>query len=384
MKTSSNALINFLHEKIKRENGQISFADYMETVLYHPDWGYYNQATFALGKEGDFTTAPEISPLFAQCLARQCLQIFTILPHGNFLELGAGSGQFAFDMLLSLDQLGFLPTHYFIYDINLLLRKKQQERLGNLCSQIHREDLFKRLVWLDELPTHFEGIIFANEVLDALPVHCFHIEEKSIKEKYVTYQNNHFTWQFNPPSSQIFAENIAKIRDFYHLAPGYESEINLRLPSFIANISRALARGVILLADYGYGQREYYHPERKRGTLTCFYQHHHHNNPFLHIGAQDITAHVDFTKVIDEASNHDCSLLGFTTQAAFLLSCGLLELAQEQEKNLSSIDEIKLHQDIKTLTFPTEMGDLVKFMALGKNYDLPLLGFGIQDRRRDL
>ena len=159
--------------------------------------------------------------------------------------------------------------------------------------------------------------------------------------------------------------------------------VTLTLAPFIQSLSQSLEQGIILLADYGYGEREYYHPQRRHGTLTCFYQHHRHANPFLYPGLQDITAHVNFTRVIECAAENGCSLAGYTTQAAFLLACGLLDLAADDEKNLSAEAEFKLHQAIKLLTLPTEMGEVIKVMALGKNIDIPLLGFSLQDRGRD-
>jgi len=378
MNMKTNALINGIRQTIDKAGGHISFARFMELALYHPERGYYNADDFTLGKQGDFTTAPEVSPLFAQCLATQFLQINNHLNANSFLELGAGTGRFALDLLLTLETLDYLPAHYYIYEMNARLRQKQQALLKNQCPH-----LFSRCVWLDQLPKNFVGVIFANEVLDALPVHCFRIDRDNIKERSVTWQQDQLTWQITSPSLEL-AREVEPLRDLYALRAGYESEVNLQLPAFIQTVANALTQGVILFADYGYGQREYYHPERSHGTLTCFYRHTRHNNPFVHVGSQDMTAHVDFTRVIESAIENDCKLMGYTSQAAFLLACGLMDFAREAEKNLNPTDQFHLHQGIKMLTLPTEMGERIKVMALGKNIELPLLGFSLQDRRRDL
>lgn len=375
----TNALDNIIREEIIANGGQIAFDRFMELALYHPVYGYYFSTDFQLGEHGDFTTAPEISPLFAQCFAKQCQQIFTHLDHKNILELGAGSGQFAFDLLTELDRLDITPKQYIIYEISTSLRKKQQQLLHTL-----KPSLYERIQFIETLPQDLKGIIIANEVLDALPVNCFRIDDETIKERTVGLENNEFVWKLSTPLTPTLAAKVQTLHETYLLYNGYESEINLHLPAFIASICNSLSQGVILLADYGYGQHEYYHPERNHGTLAGFYQHQRSDNPLINVGKQDITAHVDFTSVIENAVEYGCTLGGFTTQAAFLLACGLLEIAEELEQQLSIKEQVNLHNAIKILTLPSEMGDRVKIMALNKNIDLKLKGFDLQDRRRDL
>lgn len=376
----SQALSAYLLQSINQQGGVISFATFMESALYHPNFGYYCADTFDLGSRGDFTTAPLISPLFAHCFARQCEQLFALLNSSKIIELGAGTGHFAKDLLLELEKRGVLPEHYYIYEKSSHLRKKQQAFLKAALPE-H----FSRITWLDALPTGFVGLILANEVLDALPVNCFCIAGNEIKERCVGLQQDKFVWQMREPITTGLLEKTELFHQQYHLYDGYQSEINTCLPDFIANIAESLTKGIILLADYGYGQREYYHPERKNGSLTCFYKHHRHDNPFIYPGLQDITAHVDFTAVIEAAVANQCTLKGYTSQAAFLLSCGLMEMAEET-KALSQVEEFNYKQAIKRLTFPTEMGERIKVMALGKHVDetATLLGFQLQDRRRDL
>lgn len=373
----SQALTLEIQQQIAANNGRISFASFMQLALYHPEFGYYNAETLELGARGDFTTAPEISPLFAYCFARQAREILNNLAADHILELGAGSGMFAKDLLTELKQLNALPKYYFIYEISPALRKKQQILLSEHCAHFATQ-----IIWLDDLPQDFSGVIIANEVLDALPVRRFHCDE-TIKEACVSWDGNKFVWELLPATDE-FALEVSRICNTYSLPNGYQSEINWDLIKFIHSLTNSLQRGVILFADYGYGQEEYYHPERARGTLTCFYQHRRHENPLILPGLQDITAHVDFTRVIDIAADQACSLAGYTSQATFLMACGLLNIASEIEKTLTPAQEFQLHQAIKQLTMPTEMGERIKIMAISKGFDADLMGFRLQDRRREL
>jgi len=375
----SLALSNYIRKEMLLEKNQaMSFADFMELALYHPEWGYYNAENSDLGKHGDFTTSPEISPLFAKCLARQIQQISSACSFPSLLELGAGTGRLASDLLTELNSLRCLPSLYFIYEISPALRKKQQALLQSTHPRI-----YSRIIWLDTLPENFRGTIIANEVLDALPVHCFRMDENGPSEKYVAWENNQFIFKYLAAGKDLQKEAL-RIPEAYALPEGYEFEINFHLPPFIAALAASLNQGVILFSDYGYGEREYYHPERRSGSLSCFYQHKQYANPLIWPGLMDITAHVNFTRVIETAADHGLSLLGFTSQAAFLLSCGLTEFVLQEEKNLSETEKFALHHAVKILTLPTEMGDRIKFMALGKGVELPLIGFRMQDRRRDL
>ena len=375
----SQALSDDIRLAIHQQGGCLSFSTFMELALYHSRWGYYQSPAFQLGKQGDFITAPEISPLFARAFACQYLDLSERLGTLPILELGAGSGRFASDLLLELNLQDKLPPQYYIYEISAHLRKKQHEFLQATCPHfIHR------IHWLHALPSEFSGLIIANEVLDALPVHCFKVTEEGIKERCVTTHLNDFAWQLCPPSSDEFAEKAHYLSQQHDLWIGYESELHLPMHHFVKKVARSLKQGVILFVDYGYGQAEYYHPERYQGSLTCFYQHRHHNNPLIYPGLQDISVHVDFSAVIEHAAEAGCTLLGYTTQASFLFACGLMKLAEEEEKNCSPADAFKLHQAIKILTLPTEMGERIKVMAIGKEVEIDLLGFGLQDRCRDL
>lgn len=374
---SKSLLINLIQQTILKNNGIISFAEYMGLVLYHLD-GYYNSPQFTIGKDGDFTTAPHISPLFAQCFANQCLTLFNQLDQGDILECGAGTGQFACDLLLALDQLGCPPEHYYIYEICPRLREKQAAFIKTTCPL-----LFERVKWLTDLPNKISGIVIANEVLDALPTHCFAVHQGTIKERAVTLQGEQFAWQLSAPLSDAFVEQARLLHQRLVFAENYQSEINLAVLQFVKTLTSRLVQGVIFFVDYGYGEREFYHPLRNQGTLTCFHQHQSHADPFQFVGEQDITSHVNFTQVIEEAAKEGCELAGFTSQAAFLLGSDLIKLASKMEQNLSAKEAVNFHRAIKQLTFPTEMGERIKVMALSKHKKVNLMGFE-QDRSREL
>jgi SAM-dependent MidA family methyltransferase len=372
---NNSLLINIIKNKIASNHNRIPFADFMELALYHPEFGYYNSPQLTIGKKGDFTTAPEISSLFAQCVANHIAPILKQSDMNNVFEIGAGTGRFAKDLISALQKLNINHTNYFIYEISSSLQEKQKNLLQNVSENIH---------WLDVPPASFSGTIIGNEILDAIPTHCFRIEKNRVMERFVTFNNDHFDWEIDESISHHLKEKVEKLHNQYQFIDGYESEINLNLEYFIKKIAQSLKCGIITFIDYGYGQREYYHPERHHGTLTCFHQHRIELNPFLHIGNQDITSHVDFTSVIDYASDAHCQLQGYTTQSAFLLDCGLLDLAKKMKQSQNETEQFHIHQDIKRLTMPNEMGDVVKVMTLSKNSDCDLPGFKLLDRRRDL
>lgn len=373
----SDKLSEIIRQEIIQAGGAITFARFMELALYAPGLGYYSAGQHKFGKDGDFVTAPEISSLFSQCVAQQCKQILSESGKGDILELGAGTGIFAKDLLLELEVLDSLPEHYFILEISAELRARQKQLLS-----LHCPHLLPRITWLDALPTTINGIIVANEMLDAMPVHCFSITHSGIQERCVTWNKDHFTWLLTAPTTPALTQSISLLLQEYALPEGYESEINLGLPTWIKSIAATLNRGIILLFDYGYGRAEYYHAERKMGTLMCYHQHQRYTDPFKQIGLQDITAHVDFTTVVETATTAGCTLAGYTIQATFLLNCHLLELAQK--KPITLIAQFNQIQAIKKLTLPSAMGELIKVMALSKNYTQELHGFPLPDRRRDL
>lgn len=376
--TRSQKLSMLIKKEIDRQGGMITFADFMTLALYHKELGYYMVPEFLLGEEGDFTTAPEISPLFAQCFARQCQAILSDLSHPTILELGAGTGRFALELLYELEALEALPSHYVIYEISEHLRERQYQLLKKHCPH-----LLSRIHWLKTLPATVQGIVIANEVMDALPVHCFCVHAEGICERTVGYNPEGFFWKTKKPEP-LHLQRLSKLSKIAALQIDDTFELNLQLSALVATLAQSLEKGAILIADYGHGRRELYHPRRNRSTLSCYYRHRLHANPLILVGLQDITADIDFTEIAEVATHYGCKLSGFTTQAAFLFSCGLAEIMTARAKNLANIDQYQEAQAIKLLTFPTEMGEKIKIMALTKSIKDPLLGFMLKDSRQEL
>ena len=345
-----------------RQQGPIPFARYMQLALYAPGLGYYSAGAQKFGPAGDFVTAPEISPLFSQCVARQCHQVLNELHGGDILELGAGSGVMAVELLRELERQQQLPAHYFILEVSADLRQRQQQLLKNEIPQ-----LFSIVKWLDRLPERFTGVMLGNEVLDAMPVHKFYIED-GVQEFYVDLKDNEFVWHLSTPSTLELIKQVESMA----FETEYESEINLLAAPWLSSLADVLEEGLILLIDYGFPRHEYYHPQRNEGTLMCHYRHRAHDNPLIYPGIQDITAHVDFTLLAEVAMENELTISGFVHQAGFLLNCGIDSLIPKTE-------DVEVHykfaQQIKRLTLPSEMGELFKAIAFTKNYSSPLIGF---------
>ncbi len=354
-KTRSNELSALISQAIQAAPTHIiSFSHYMELALYTPGLGYYMAEHPIFGWEGDFTTAPELSPLFGQCMSHAIGETLE-KTQGDILEIGAGSGKLAVDILQSLPNP---PAHYYIYELSPALRKRQQQYL-----QEHIPDYYPKIVWLEQLPAHFDGVIIANEVMDALPADCFTITDTDILAKGVSVKDGQFVWADYPASEEMQAD-IKRIQkelpdSFY---PPYTSEIQMLLPVWIKSLANLLENGIILLIDYGFMRTEYYHPERSQGTLMCHYKHLAHGDPFLYPGLQDITVHIDFTTVAEAAEENGLKVIHFSNQAQFLLECGLINLL-EKDPDLGFATK---HQ-VQVLTSPVEMGEMFKVMMLEKN-----------------
>lgn len=374
----SDRLITAICKAIDTHKGWLSFEQFMQMALYEPGLGYYSAGARKLGAAGDFVTAPEISPLFGRSLARQCAQVLQETG-GDILELGAGSGVMAADILSELAALEQLPRHYFILEVSADLRDRQQATLAERVPH-----LASRVAWLDALPNELTGIVIANEVLDALPVQRFVVRGNQINALGVTWQLGRLDWSEVRADAQLEAavRHIEKEIGFA-LPDGYSSEINLRLPHWFAGIANALQRGVLLFIDYGLPRAHYYSAERTRGTLLCHYRHRFHDDALVHVGLQDIGAWVDFTAVAEAAVENDCSVLGYNTQAHFLIGCGIDKLlAGLAEQGLES--RLQIGKQAMVLTLPGEMGERFKTIALGKNWDTPLMGYSVRDMAASL
>ncbi len=370
----SQKLSALIQEKIYQEDGWISFEDFMQMALYIPSLGYYSGGAKKFGMDGDFVTAPEISPLFAQTLAHQVAQVLNEVATGNILELGAGTGKLAVDLLLTLGALNQLPEHYYILDVSAHLRQVQMETLQKLLPVA----LAKRVVWLDVLPQDFVGVIFGNEVLDAIPVHLIHHTAQGLYERGVAFHDD-FVWQ----DKLIPAGKLLDLLSTYSLPEGYLTEVSPAAMGLIASLAQTLKHGVIIMIDYGFSAREYYHPQRNLGTLMCHYQHYAHTEPLVYVGLQDITAHVDFTSIAQFGVDNGLALSGFCSQAQFLMNCGILTLMSKVSPQ-DMTNYVPLAAAAQKLLSPAEMGDLFKVIALSKNLELPLLGFSAGDKTHTL
>lgn len=375
----SDTLKTTLREQITRSGGWISFADYMESVLYTPETGYYNGGAAKFGAGGDFVTAPEMSPLFGQTLARQAAQILNAVDQGSILEFGAGSGKLAVDLLRALEELDHLPQHYYILDLSADLQQRQRTTIEQ-----HIPHLVSRVHWLSALPEQFEGLILANEVLDAMPLHLVAWQDSSIAERGVIWKDHGLAWQDRPLANQELFEIARQLppadQSSLHT---YISEISLANRHFIRSLASLLQRGAILLIDYGFGQSEYYHPQRYQGTLMCHYRHHAHDDPFFLPGLQDITSHVDFSAIARTALDSGLELAGYTTQAHFLINCGITDLLTRTPADQPGC-YLPLVSQVQRLVSPAEMGELFKVMVLSKGIepDTAAYGFTRGDLRR--
>ncbi|HEV7928769.1 MAG TPA: SAM-dependent methyltransferase [Nitrosospira sp.] len=383
----SRAVKELIKAEIAAAGGWISFEHYMRLALYAPGMGYYSGGAAKFGQEGDFVTAPEISSLYGRAVARQAAQVLGLEDDGDVLEFGAGTGKLALDLLLELEKLDRLPRRYFILEVSAELRQRQQGLFERQAPH-----LAARVVWLTQLPEQFNGLILANEVLDAMPVHLVRWDGPELFERGVVTDADEFKWSDHPLTQGELLEAACdlhpladlEMRDAgsYGSSPrgsGYVSEISLTARGFMLSLSAVLKRGAILLIDYGFGCNEYYHPQRDRGTLMCHYRHHAHDDPFYLPGLQDITSHVDFSAIAGAADQAGLDLLGYTSQAHFLINCGITELlAQIPPENAS--DYLPLANQVQKLLSPAEMGELFKVIAFGRNISTPLTGFANGDK----
>jgi SAM-dependent MidA family methyltransferase len=370
----SRQLVQLICSEIEAAGGWIDFARYMELALYQPGLGYYSGGARKFGEAGDFVTAPEMSPLFGQTLARQAAQVLQ-QTQGNLLELGAGTGKLCAQLLLELQKLDALPPQYLILEVSAYLREVQRETLQQLLPL----ELLSRVQWLDALPDKFTGLVLANEVLDALPVHIVQTGESGLHELGVSRKGDALDWEAREISSSELREKVAIL----DLPAGYKTEICLAANGLLASLADMLERGVILLIDYGFPRHEYYHAHRSEGTLMCHYRHHAHGDPFLYPGLQDITAHVDFTAIAEAGVINGLQLLGFCSQAQFLINCGITGLLQRfSPSDLTAYAPAAAA--VQKLLSPAEMGELFKVIGLGKNFHEPLIGFMQGDKRHRL
>lgn len=372
----SQRLQAYLQQKMQHH--ALPFEAYMQDVLYAPGLGYYSAGSHKIGAVGDFTTAPQVSALFGQTIAQAIAPYFANHPHASLLELGPGSGQLALDIALALAAVDAFPAQYYLLEVSADLRQRQRA----LLQQHLPEAYVQRCVWLETLPTAVEGIILANEVLDALAVHVFKITDRGPQEAAVSIDPQG-QWQttFIEPRQPYLAQRLAALQQRYDLALGYQSELNLRQEALLTSLNDCLQQGLMVFIDYGFDGATYYHPDRHQGTLCCHYRHHVHDDPYYLPGLQDITAHVDFTALATHALHLGLSLGWYGSQAEFLLAHGILTLAQTATDRAL---QLKHSQALQTLLMPHEMGELFKVMVFCKNRSNPFESIAHLDKRHTL
>ncbi|HUA24380.1 MAG TPA: SAM-dependent methyltransferase [Steroidobacteraceae bacterium] len=384
--THSRAVTALIRERMAAAGGWIPFEQYMDLALYAPGLGYYSAGSVKLGPGGDFVTAPEVSDLFSRCVARQCAQV--LAAGGQILEVGAGTGRMAAVILESLAELGALPAQYAILEVSADLAERQRQRLEKLPRELR-----ERVVWLDRLPERpIDGVILANEVLDALPCRRFTlrggvVQELGVAEADQTAATHGTGFVEREAALDAADEELASaIAALLHELPsplpdGYASEICLRVAPWIAGVAACLSSGLMLMFDYGLPRAHYYHPQRTAGTLRCHFKQRVHDDPYINIGVQDITAWVDFTRVAEAAVACGLDVSGFATQAAFLLAIGIEQFVAE---STDTVEHARLAGEARRLLLPGEMGEAFKVMALTRKCDVALRGFALQDLRRSL
>jgi SAM-dependent MidA family methyltransferase len=372
----SAALAHLIRTQIHDAGGWLPFDAFMELALYAPALGYYSAGAVKLGVGGDFATAPEMSKLFGQCLARQCAEVLTVTG-GDILELGAGTGVLAATVLETLETLGSLPDSYAILEVSADLAERQRARLDALA-----EPLRARVRWLSRLPEEpLRGVVIANEVLDSLPCSRFLVHETRVRALGVAVDADGAFIEREGFADEALVRCAEPLVRELKLADGYRSEVCWRVEPWIAGVGECLQQGAIFLFDYGLPRTHYFHPQRTDGTLRCHFKQRAHNDPFILVGVQDISAWVDFTRVAEAADDARLSVCGFTTQAAFLLGSGMEELLGA---DADEITRARRTGEAVRLLLPGEMGEAFKVMALCRDFDAPLRGFALQDLRASL
>ncbi|QQP94523.1 SAM-dependent methyltransferase [Lysobacter enzymogenes] len=364
----SARLSRFIHDRIAADGGAIAFSRFMELALYAPGLGYYSAGASKFGGEGDFVTAPELGPVFAACTAQALAPVLQQLgAQARVLEIGGGTGAFAEVALKRLLELDALPDRYAILEPSAQLRERQRERLMQRLAP----PLFELVEWLDgPFGDEWDGVVFANEVIDALPTPRFAIADGEVYEEHVAADGEGFKRELRPADG--FLSNAVRHveRGLEHrFADGYRSEVLPQLPYWIQAVAGGLRRGALLFADYGYARREFYAPERDDGTLRAYYRHRVHAEPLLWPGLQDITASVDFTALVEAGVGAGFDLAGYCSQASFLLGNGLDEVLKRIDGIADPLEKQRRLNEVKKLTLPSEMGERFQVMGLEKDVE---------------
>jgi SAM-dependent MidA family methyltransferase len=366
----TDSLKNKIIKKIGE--GSISVSQYMELALYEKDDGYYNNLLYKFGRAGDFITAPMVSKVFSECIAKQLRELLVHMPNSrHVLEIGAGNGQMMLDLL---NELGNDISCYYVLELSANLINVQKERISLTAPH-----LLNKITWLSVLPNDFKGIILANEVLDAQPCDVLVWDSGTISERLVTVDAN---------NNLVYCDGLVKSSELLALAQKlspnpdyYISEISLNNRGFIRYLAQNLSEGFILLIDYGHSEREYYSSAKSHGTLRGFFRHQMLDDILIYPGLIDITASVDFTAVATTAIDNGLDFIGYTTQASFLLNCGLMDMVDNRHQNLTDVEYLKLANQVNYLTSPNEMGEVFKVIGFSRGINVDeWLGFRYNDR----
>ena len=350
----------------------ITFAEFMDMALYHPTLGYYTSATHVLGRDGDFTTAPELGDLFGKILA---LKVASIFGYGDIrariFEFGAGTGKLAIQILNEISRMGIDVEEYAIIETSPRLKRQQMDSI-----RISRCEFSAKVNWYDELPGNgMRGVVIANEVLDAIPFDLIRITDGEVLRGYVVESSNGLELQFKTSREASFLRTLES-GDVPGFENSYTSELHCRAEAWLRTIAEVMTVGSILISDYGFPNHEYYHPDRNEGTLMCHRRHRSLHDPFAYIGCQDITTHLNYSLIAKVAEDSGLHVNGFTTLAGFIVDMASAEMEQS---NASASEQLKIAQQMNMLTSPSEMGEIFKVMELTKGIESSQLGFRTLD-----
>ncbi|HVJ36697.1 MAG TPA: class I SAM-dependent methyltransferase [Stenotrophomonas sp.] len=365
----SNQLAALLRSEMQASGGTMAFSRFMELSLYAPGWGYYSAGASKFGASGDFVTGPELGPLFAATVSGALAPVLQQLgPQARVLEVGGGSGAFAEITLKRLLELDALPERYAILEPSADLRERQRERLGRTLIP----PVFDLVEWVDgPFPDDWDGVLFANEVIDALPTPRFLMRDGQIYEEMVSLGPDGAFVRGEQPADALLAAAVRHLERYLEVpfAEGYRSEVLPQLPYWIQAVAGGLQRGAMLFVDYGYPRREYYQPQRSDGTLRAFYRHRMHEDLYRWPGLQDLTASVDFTALAEAGTGAGFDLAGYCSQASFLLGNGLDQLLAQVETRTDEVGRMRLREQVKRLTLPSEMGERFQVMGFARDVD---------------
>jgi len=366
-----------LIQHINTRDGWISFEEFIDFVMYKPGLGYYSAGAEKIGHSGDFTTAPEISKLFGMALANQITPILDHYQSPSIIEIGAGTGKLAFDIMTQLNDYQVNFDRYYILELSADLKQRQQSMLSHLPTKT-----LNKIVWLDSIPMDsIDGVIIANEVIDALPFTRFKSQNGQVYELGISVEDNQLIEQPRL-ADEILSNTVDSIAKEIGMTfqDGYTSEIRINFGSWFRTIESMLSSGSIFFVDYGYARQEYYDEERTNGSMICHYRNVAHEDPLSNLGIQDISASVDFSQLADVALQRNIEVGFFTSQSDFLINAEILGVIE------SVIDEglkMRLTQEVKQLLLPNQMGEVFKCMLLNKNIN-PDNFDGIKDLRHTL